>query len=405
MRFLKITWRPISLVAARYAAQPDAVNWSYERQRKWLFSDYWGSTDAYETFLGRYGYEPTDLIADCPRLNTAWWRENGGGPQPDADGVLAAQIRRLDPEILYIEGIERYAPARIAWMKDQCPGLRLTILTSGTDINYDALLPMGDLFIARIPKIVPQLRARGYDAELLRHAFDTRVLERMGPPPPKDIALSFTGALVFGANAHHKRQLVLDAVARELPLTLFSDSMNSLPKAVSLYGRDAAAAALSRLMPNRRVGGRLGAVIESIRRRRSLPTLQYDALLRRHAKPAVFGMDMFRTLAASRVTLNVQPEIGLGSATNMRIYEATGVATCLVTDMANDLHELFVPDEEIVAFASIDELLSKLRALDDHPADAIEIGRRAQARVIRDHTYDARLGAFDRMIRQRLENR
>ena len=39
----------------------------------------------------------------------------------------------------------------------------------------------------------------------------------------------------------------------------------------------------------------------------------------------------------------------------MRLYEATGVGTLLVTDYKDNLHEMFIPGKEVVVYRDADE--------------------------------------------------
>ena len=50
-----------------------------------------------------------------------------------------------------------------------------------------------------------------------------------------------------------------------------------------------------------------------------------------------------------------------GYANNMRLYEATGVGSLLLTDDGSNLAELFEPGREVVTYAGADDLVEKAR--------------------------------------------
>ena len=59
-------------------------------------------------------------------------------------------------------------------------------------------------------------------------------------------------------------------------------------------------------------------------------------------------------LRDSRITLNHHGNVP-AFANNLRLYEATGVGTLLITDWKPDLHEVFEPGKEVVAYRSTGE--------------------------------------------------
>ncbi len=86
----------------------------------------------------------------------------------------------------------------------------------------------------------------------------------------------------------------------------------------------------------------------------------------------------------------------------MRLYEATGVGTCLLTDWKENLSELFDPGREVVTYKNTDEAIEKVRYLLDHESERTAIAAAGQRRTLRDHTANQRAGAFAEIIRREL---
>ena len=61
------------------------------------------------------------------------------------------------------------------------------------------------------------------------------------------------------------------------------------------------------------------------------------AALAARSHPPLFGLDMFQGLRDSQVTLNTHIDISPRSASNMRLFEATGAGSCLLTDRKENL--------------------------------------------------------------------
>ena len=109
---------------------------------------------------------------------------------------------------------------------------------------------------------------------------------------------------------------------------------------------------------------------------------------------------MYQTLRNSRLTWNFHIDLSPISANNLRLYEATGIGTCLVTDWKQNLSQLFEPDREVVTYRSVEECAEKVRWLLEHTSERDSIARAGQARTLKDHTFMQRGIEFDHIVRQ-----
>ena len=118
--------------------------------------------------------------------------------------------------------------------------------------------------------------------------------------------------------------------------------------------------------------------------------------------PPVYGLDQFKLLAKSKICFNIHGEIARGCAGNARLFEATGVGTCLVTDWKENMGELFVSDKEVVTYKSKDECAEKIKWLLDNKKEAREIGMAGMARTLKDHTVQQRVAQINDLILSRI---
>jgi spore maturation protein CgeB len=113
---------------------------------------------------------------------------------------------------------------------------------------------------------------------------------------------------------------------------------------------------------------------------------------------------MYRVLQRSKITLNHHGDAP-PYASNMRLFEATGVGTMLITDWFDNLPELFEPEKEVVAFRSPEECIDKVRFYLAHDDARRRIAAAGQARCLREHTYEQRaramLDVFEASMRER----
>jgi spore maturation protein CgeB len=100
---------------------------------------------------------------------------------------------------------------------------------------------------------------------------------------------------------------------------------------------------------------------------------------------------MYQILHASKMTLNHHIGIADPYANNMRLFEATGVGTLLITDWKVNLHDMFEAGKEVVAYRSAEECVELIRYYLEHGDEREAIARAGQRRTLREHTYYQRM--------------
>jgi spore maturation protein CgeB len=99
--------------------------------------------------------------------------------------------------------------------------------------------------------------------------------------------------------------------------------------------------------------------------------------------------------AAQRFTLNITRAqmAAAGYSPSVRLFEAGACGVPIISDYWDGLETLFVPGVEILLAASPEDTLRHLR--DMHDRERREIGRRARARVLAEHTPSHRAAQLD----------
>jgi spore maturation protein CgeB len=106
---------------------------------------------------------------------------------------------------------------------------------------------------------------------------------------------------------------------------------------------------------------------------------------------------MYRVLQSSKITFNHHGDVA-PFANNMRLFEATGVGTCLLTDWKENLKEMFEPGKEVLTYRGPDECAELIQYYLDHEEERQAIGLAGQTRTLREHTYDLRMQEFVSMV-------
>jgi len=89
----------------------------------------------------------------------------------------------------------------------------------------------------------------------------------------------------------------------------------------------------------------------------------------------------------------------------MRLFEATGVGSCLVTDHKKNIKDLFEPDHEVITFKTDIEAVAKIRWLIEHPEKRREIASAGQQRTLKEHTFEKRAAILNEIISRELNRR
>jgi spore maturation protein CgeB len=102
---------------------------------------------------------------------------------------------------------------------------------------------------------------------------------------------------------------------------------------------------------------------------------------------------------SARMVLNINREsmAEVGFSPPTRVFEAAGSGACLITDSWPGIAQFFVPGREILVAESAEEVVGYLR--ETNAEQAKQIGMAMRDRALRDHTYQARAGEVDRILR------
>jgi hypothetical protein len=351
-----------AFLAAQYAKDPGSKSLPYQQQREELLDKCFGTSDFYSRHLNQLGWDAQDLIVNCLPLQEAWAKENGArysklalhlphrffrlpligrslAALPGLVEIAVAQIRKSRPDILYCQDLSFFPPKVLRSLREY---VGLIVGQIACPLPPADFLKGYDVILTSFPHFVPRLRGMGIASDYFRIGFDTRVLEKL-EAVKKDTAASFVG----GISKHHGKAVpTLEYLAKNTPIQFFG------------YGADG---------------------------------LDKDSpiLARHHGE--VWGLDMYRALARSRITLNRHINVAENNANNMRLYEATGVGTLLLTDRKDNLGELFKVGDEVIMYSSQEEAAELLHHYIAHPDEAAAIAEAGQKRTLSEHTYAHRM--------------
>jgi spore maturation protein CgeB len=321
----------------------------YQQQLDILLSDNFGWPPALMRRLAEQGHDVEILVVNAQPLQKAWAQENGVAFDTTWQfDIPLHQIRLFQPDIVWIGSMFQYFRENyLSQLKNNCQKLFAWI---ACPFPKNIVLEPLDCIITSHANFQTQFVEWGKPSELLLPAFESNILTNLSHPP-QDIDCSFIGSFTYG---HLKRMQVLKRLVKDTPITLWSDPPKFLSRG---------------LFSLKFIQGYL-----------SMGTV------RQRMQPSVWGMDMYHTLARSKICINVHIDVAGGLAGNIRMFEVTGAGSLLLTENAPNLQDLFEPNQEVAVYNNTDELIEKIRYYLAAPQECQAIAAAGQKRTLTHHS-------------------
>jgi len=372
-------------------------------------ADCYGWADFWTRNLAPLGYVTWEPVANAEAQQKKWAQENNvhWSAQRWLHDITLAQVAQFAPDIVLVNDYSTFDATFFQQLRQTCPSVRLIVGWCGAPFRDGAVFNAYDVVLSNIPTLVKEFQSRGLVSHLFHHGFQTTIVERLDTPLETLVDFSFVGSLFKGNGMHNARERLLIHLINTTPLQIWADTQASTHRerqrlafrqrvydATHYAARNTAVRTLLEYVPEAR---RYLAMAS----RPSLDGYTDERLLDR-CHPPVFGLGMYRHLADSHITLNTHIDLAAGQASNMRLFEATGVGACLLTEWQPDLHNYFKPDEEVVTYRSAEEAAEKVRYLLGHEAERFRIAQAGKARTHQEHGFDRRAQALNKLIQNHL---
>ncbi len=363
-----------------YERNPALRDLPYAEQHRALMADGFATADTWKHYLEKDGrFEVTEVVVNAEILQKRWALENGVqyGETTWLRDIFRAQCARFRPDVLY--ALANEVSINLEQYLDSFPQRPFVIGFDGVARHDDRLARNCDLVISCLERSVEYYKSVGCSGYFMAHGFDTRnTPASWADVPCEEVDLSFVGSLMVRIG-HQERALALKYISDATPLAVWS---GSLPSDCALIRTWASFLRHGDL----KSAAAFPAVAFAVRQ------------LRRLNRGELFGRAMLRQLAASRITLNVHIAAAGEEAANIRLFEATGAGTCLLTDWKPNLGRFFELDREIVAFKSRDEAVEKIRFLLANEHVCRDIAERGRLRTFSSHAVGDKLSEFSTIL-------
>lgn len=395
MRFLILNTDYPEFLRWLYAKHPGLEEKPYEEHMRARVESLFGVADFYSSNLRKLGHEAWDIHANNEFMQKAWALEHGiqfkeaglirkrgqevlqqarqiaaktalrhlkpllrpilhplmNSQQNWFYDILSAQIKHYKPDVLLNQAMDSIS-SRV--LKEMKPYVRLLVGQIASPLPQAEDFHVYDLVISSLPNFVGYFRSLGVPSELNRLAFEPAVLPKLNNRGP-EIPVSFVGSLF---PVHQARIRLLEYLCSHLEISVFGSGVDWLSQ---------------------------------------------DSPIRSRYMGTAWGIEMYQILRNSKITLNHHIDIADTYANNMRLFEATGVGTLLITDWKVNLHEMFEPGKEVVAYHTPEECAELIQYYLEHDDEERKaIARAGQQRTLREHTYYQRMQELVDIVRKYL---
>lgn len=386
MRFLILNTDYPDFLHLLYGKHPNLEMQSYDEQLRVRMESLFGMADFYSRNLRKLGHESFDVIANAEWIQKSWAREHGVLIEESSQAgrsaisilqpfrkllartplrhlktflksvlslldnqeawyyqILEAQIEFYKPDVLLNLAMDTIPTS---FLQDVRKNVRLLIGSASPPVLLNKQdWRVYDLAVAPSEYMVDYLLNDGMKAELLRLGFESSVFSSLNRNSPRSLPVSFVGSL---GRIHSERLELLETLCLTLGdnIYVWAPSVDHLPQ---------------------------------------------ESSIRKRYQGSAFGLDSYRILSTSKITVNSHLNVAGQFADNMRLFEATGVGTLLITDWKVNMHSIFELGKEVVTYRTSKECAELIQYYLEHDEERETIARAGQERTLREHTYYKRM--------------
>ncbi len=376
MRFLIVDTYYRKFLEEFYQKFPEVFELNYDEHKNLLFSRFFGTSNFYSKNLKKIGHEAEETIFNDPILQLKWAKEHNlkfvqkfllqdRGNLFDLAfskkerilsynvfyKILKNQIEFLKPDILYIQAITYFNPVYLYCLKIT-KKVKYVLGQIASPLPNILYFKPYDLVLSSLPNMVEFLNKNKIKSEYLKLAFEPEILNHLREEKEK-YQITFVGSFT---KEHLDFIALLEDIAKNFPLRIWTENKEALK----------------------------------------------SDILKKCYMGSAWGMDMYNILFNSLITLNRHSKISENYANNMRLYEATGVGTMLITDYKENLNQIFEIGSEVEIYKNSKDLIEKISFYLNNEEKRKEIAKNGQRKTLNEHTYEKRMKELIDIIQTRL---
>jgi len=401
--FVKIADYYPEAIKSYYKKHSNIRNKSYNEQLNHLMGQAIGWADFFTKNMKKFGINAYEIVANAIPLQKAWAKEHG--IKAIGHELIVEQLKTLQPDVVFFQNSFNCSGDWINYIRSELSKVKKIIgwcCIGYSPKDFERLRPF-DYLLTCTPGFKHKLNQEGKLTYQLNHAFEESLLAKLINNHYSETNLIFIGSLFQTKGFHNFRLNVIeDLIKQNIQIRIHSKLEESLYwktfiKQLLWYMVNDS----TNIIPKKYL--MKFPLVNRILQWQEKPVLRrYPHQIKLSTYPPLFGLEMLRAIAKAKIGFNIHLDSAGQYAGNMRLFEVTGVGTCLLTDHKKNISRLFVPDKEILTYSSVEECIEKAKWLLEHPKERKIIAQAGQARVLKEHTFYHRAKELDSIIRKNL---
>ena len=356
----------------------------------------WHALSAYSRWmplLQSKGCEVIQFHHNLENVERAWAKENHIHSDSE-DSILKIgleKIKRFKPDIIFctspLSYINNHFIDDLLDVLETSPKL---IAWYGANCGNEKIFAKFDLTLSNSKHLADKLLAHGISAELLQHSFDPIILEKIDEGTTKKNRIAFFGSLDAKTDDFRERTELLNQISTDISkFDIFGDCLtptfSESAKFCLLTQRSRFAKIFSKIISYSKL-----EYWYDINNLPASPWIHSKGFIKSIKRP-LFGKEMLNELNSYQIAFNYHNKHTGDYACNMRIFEATGLGCCLLTDYKSNIHSMFEEDKEVITYKTNKEAISKANQLLQNPNIAKEIGLAGQKKTMSEFTTEKQI--------------
>lgn len=377
-----------------YLQHPQLSSLSFTEQTQFITEQSTELSSAHIKELNVLGIPAVEIIVNAEIAQQTYKTENNLSSLYSQKQTVIHQINKFKPEVVWIDATLFLEKSFINEIRKSCKSVKKIV--GHICAPYNLIISEGikelDIIFTCTPCMQKYLADNGAKKSvLIYHGFYVPLLKKLHSLTNQfnNTQLVFTGSLYTGVGLHKKRIEYLETIIKNnFDIEIYGnlETRKSVLQKQGMYYL---------LNFTQKIGlYKWITDIDFFRKYNDYANYKvhyYSKKLINKTKPPVFGLKMFQVLQKADICFNIHGEIAGNCAGNIRMFEATGVGTCLLTDYKENLSELFIPDQEIVTYNSVNECIEKIKWLIENPNERKKIALAGQAKTIKEHNTQKRV--------------
>ena len=338
-----------------YDKYPSWRTLSYNQLKIYWDKEFFGHSNFYSKHLNYLGWKAKDVIFNDLKMQSRWLADSGLR-KPFRfynlrKRIFWSQIERFKPDVVYMHNLSILGIKDLKKLKKK---VKLLVGQIACPLpNNKKILKQYDLIISSFPHYVEMFNSLGVNSEYLKWCFEESVAKKI-----KSKNKVYDVVFVGGFSPHHvKGNELMESLTNNVKVDFWGYDVNSL----------------SPLSP-----------------------------IRKSYHGQAWGKEMYKIFSQARIVVNRHIGVSRNKANNMRMFEATGMGSLLVTDHKSNLGDFFDVGKEIVSYKDDNDLINKVKYYLKHSKERGKIAGAGQVRTLKNHTYEVRMKELDRILKKYL---